>query len=177
MLWLVPTWLGAYFPGFYNNFDGYFRYSNERFLARDWRQLKAQGWQESRLNPEERSSAGAMGVMQFMPATWAMCGKALNIHASPYNAKASIICGGWYMSRLDRSWNRRGRPDSEVWLLSLASYNAGLGNILKAQGKCGNVVNWSDIWPCLYLVTGVDNSLETTRYVSIIPQIFYQMRN
>ena len=117
-----------------------------------------------------------MGVMQFMPATWAMCGKALNIQASPFNAKASIVCGGWYMARLDHNWNRRGRSDNEVWLLSLASYNAGLGNILAAQRKCNDGIYWREIWPCLYRVTGLNNSMETTRYVVLIPQFYYQMQ-
>jgi soluble lytic murein transglycosylase-like protein len=176
MLLLAPMSWAASFQGLSSEFDVYFKATSERFLKRDWRQLKAQGWQESRLRADAISHAGAMGVMQFMPGTWTMCGKALNISASPYNAKASIICGGWYMSRLDRNWNRRGRTPDEVWYLSLASYNAGIGNILKAQGKCDNSVYWEDIWPCLHLVTGIDNSLETTRYVIVIPQIYYRMK-
>jgi len=119
---------------------------------------------------------GAMGVMQFMPKTWQECQQALNINASPYNPKASIICGGWYMARMDRNWNRRGRTPEQVWHLSLASYNAGIGNILKAQRAADDVsLTWGQIQPYLYLVTGRQNSLETTRYVILIPQHFYRL--
>ena len=167
-----PLW-GRSFP---DSFDGYFRYSSERFLQRDWRQLKAQGWQESRLNPDARSHAGAMGVMQFMPRTWTECTLALGLNVSPYNPKASIICGGWYMQRMGRMWDRRGRTDDQVWHLALASYNAGPGSILKAQKRCYDVPMWPEISECLYLITGFDNSTETIRYVVLIPQIYYRMQ-
>ena len=162
---------------FSNEFDNSFRYSSERFLTRDWRQLKAQAIQESRLKPGAISPAGAMGILQVMPVSWAMCERAMNLNASPYSAKANIICGAWHMSRLDRNWNRRGRDSTEIWLLSLASYNAGIGNILKAQGKCDDAIYWRDIQPCIYMITGYENSYQTTRYVVLIPQTFYQMKN
>lgn len=163
---------------FSNEFDSSFRYSSGRFLARDWRQLKAQAIQESSLNPRAKSRAGAMGILQVMPVSWAMCERAMNLHASPYNAKANIICGAWHMARLDRNWDRRGRTDNEVWYLSLASYNAGIGRILQAQSTpgCENGLYWRDIQPCLYLVTGLNNSFETTQYVILIPRWYRQMR-
>ena len=177
MLLLPPKLWAASLPGLSDDYNVYFQWTSERFLKRDWRQLKAQGIQESRLDPHAKSPAGAMGIMQFMPRTWTECTLALGLNASPYNPQASIICGGWYMARMDRIWDRRGRTDNQVWQLALASYNAGPGSILKAQARCNDAPTWDEIYDCLYLITGLDNSMQTVRYVVLVPQRYYRMQN
>jgi len=173
MLLLPHSLLAGYFP---TEYDEYFKYSAERFTPRPWQALKAQGWQESRLNPDAVSPADARGIMQFTSRAWKECGKALGFDVSPHNPKASIICGGWYMNRMAHIWRGRGRTDAEIWPLALASYNAGPGSILKAQKRCYDVPLWHQMSECLYLITGFDNSTETIRYVALIPQIFYRMQ-
>jgi len=111
-----------------------------------------------------------------MPRTWEECEAALNQKASRFHPKASIMCGGWYMQRMGRIWNRRGRTDEQVWHLALASYNAGPGSILKAQARCNNVIEWEHMADCLHYITGYDNSIETIRYVVLVPQWYYRMQ-
>jgi len=163
----LPSLSLASFP---DEYDHWFQYSAERFTQRHWTALKAQGWQESRLKPHAVSPADARGVMQFTARAWGECQKALGFTASPHDPKFSIICGGWYMARMDRIWNRRGRTPEQVWPLALGSYNAGAGSLIKAQQKCDNALLWQDIAPCLHLVTGQKNSKETIQYVILIPR-------
>ncbi len=130
-----------------------------------WRLLKAQYWQESRLDPDVRSPAGAEGVAQFMPGTWADAVRALGWPdlLSRRDARHAIEGGAWYMRKLRGGWKNRRVMDSHD--LALGSYNAGMGNIIKAQAVCGGARLWAEIAPCLPQVTGPVHARETTDYV------------
>jgi soluble lytic murein transglycosylase-like protein len=131
----------------------------------DWLWVKAQGIQESRLDPQALSSVGAKGIMQVMPATWAEIQKAMGWRGiSPYSAPHSIFGGTWYQSRMARMWWRQ-RTVPEAYDLGLASYNAGAGTILKAQALCQGAHLWGAISPCLSQVSGAANARQTTDYV------------
>src|SRR5690606_20537269 len=55
-----------------NEYNELIRLAAQKYLpGYDWRLYKAQLWQESKLNPYATSPAGAKGIAQFMPATWA----------------------------------------------------------------------------------------------------------
>ena len=154
----------------------YFEQAGDRFLSyldRSPDRLRAQGIAESNLNNFAISPVGAVGVMQFMPRTWEACLAALDLSAyvSPFDPHASILCGAWYMDWQMKRWNARPRTPEQRWYLGLAGYNAGLGNILKAQKECGYPLEWEYIAPCLSLVTGPRNSAETTGYVIRISRI------
>jgi membrane-bound lytic murein transglycosylase F len=95
-----------------------------------------------------------------MPGTWSEVSQALNLNASPFNPKANALAASFYMGRLDSQWSSP-RPRLERLKLSQASYNAGLGNILKAQKKCGGPLLWVEIEPCLGFA-------ETRDYVILI---------
>ena len=134
-LWLAAS---LYPPSLAASYDEQFRYSHGRFLAwfdADWTWLRSQGIAESNLDPRATSSANARGIMQFLDGTWRDCQRALRINASPYNPRASIICGGWYMDRLLRTWHDPRRSHMDRWRWSWASYNWGLGNALRAQKR------------------------------------------
>jgi membrane-bound lytic murein transglycosylase MltF len=127
----------------------------------DWRIIKAQFWQESRFDPRATSPAGARGIAQIMPGTWDRFGK-----GDPYNAHSSITAGIDCMANLIGQWSRP-RPDIDRICLALASYNAGLGHILKAQKLSGDKPLYAEIIEYLPNVTG-DHSKETIDYVSKI---------
>ena len=153
---------------YYSSYDKYFEKYSSRYLAEyDWRWLKAQGIQESRLNPEAVSKAGAVGIMQIMPGTWADETERLGITASRTNPKASIIVGASYMKRMVRFW-KAPRTQMQRLELAQASYNAGAGNILAAQVLAGGAADWRTISKSLPDVTGDKNSTETIRYVLLI---------
>lgn len=84
--------------------------------------LKAIARQESNYNAKVISSAGAMGVMQLMPAT----AKGLGV-TDPFDPQQNIMGGSKYIRDLLI------RYDGNV-VLALAGYNAGPGNVNKYGG-------------------------------------------
>jgi membrane-bound lytic murein transglycosylase F len=136
-------------------------------VAADWRLWKAQLYQESLLNPDAVSPVGARGLAQFMPGTWAeTCERLGWENVSPHLARFAIEAGAYYMVRLRNSWSSP-RPEIDRWDLARASYNAGFGNLLKAQKIAGGAVLYADIIAALPEVTGY-HSRETITYVERI---------
>ena len=130
------------------------------------RLLKAQCYQESRLNPLAISPVGAQGLCQFMPNTWADMQRHHPELLNPYSPEQSILASALYMAKLNNGWWSE-RPAIDRWMLSLASYNAGAGNLHKAQKLCGNPNLYADIVQCLPKVTH-HHSRETIGYVKNI---------
>ena len=151
------------------NFDELISGQNVRF----W--LMSQIVQESRSNPQTKSPVGAIGLAQFMPTTAKEAGGELKElypqkfkdGFNPLNAEQSIYAQVWYMNKLFTNWHSKRTP-VDRFMLACASYNAGLGNILKAQRKMGGAINWMDIRRGLERVTGKQNSKETKNYVKRI---------
>ena len=134
----------------------------------DWRLFKAQLFQESSLNPLAVSPAGAVGIAQIMPATWAQWSvKAGHEGALPTDVTASIETGACYLGMLIQKWHWP-RPTIDRQCLALASYNAGFGNILKAQKIAGGVSGYKEIIGSLCGVTGPKSCYETTNYARSI---------
>lgn len=139
--------------------------------AVDWRLYKSQLYQESLLDPEAVSPVGAAGIAQFMPATWLEVSRALGFEGiSPKQAEPAIIAGAFYMSRMRQGWKAK-RPEKDRHSLAMASYNAGFGNLLKAQKLCGGANLYPQIIHCLPDVTG-HHSEETITYVKRIWNYF-----
>lgn len=133
----------------------------------DWLYWKAQLYQESRFDPGARSPVGAAGLAQFMPGTWADVSRELGWSGVSANqADLAIEAGAYYMRKLRRSW-KSPRPELERHLLGAASYNAGAGNVIRAQAACGGARDWAEISPCLRSVTG-NSAAETITYVDRI---------
>jgi hypothetical protein len=142
--------------------------------APDWRLLKAQYWQESRLDPLARSPAGAEGIAQFMPGTARDIFPLLGHQAIDRKvAEPSIDAGCYYMTRLRKAWSSP-RPDGDRHRLALASYNAGLGHILNSQKACGGPLLYDPIMACLPQITG-HHAKETLSYAPLIYRWFAQM--
>ena len=142
----------------------------------DWLFMAAQGYQESGLNHNKRSHAGAVGIMQVKPSTAASSPIYIsnvwdidnNIHAS---AKYMHYIRSHYLqdstiSPLDRQ------------LLALASYNAGPNRIrglrrrAEAQGLDPNV--WFDN---VEVMAAHSIGRETPTYVSNIYKYYASYRN
>jgi len=140
----------------------------------DWRWWKAQLYQESRMDPMAVSPVGARGLAQFMPGTWNDVCRQLGLTGvSPHDSEPAILAGAYYMSKLAAQWSSP-RPETDRWDLARASYNAGLGNILKAQKVAGGAVLYADIIAALPEVTG-ENSRETITYVERIHRWYKEM--
>lgn len=74
---------------------------------------------ESRGRPRAVSHAGAMGLMQIMPGTWAMLTERYGLGSDPFDTRANIHAGAAYLRMM---WDRYGDVS-----LMLAAYNAGPG--------------------------------------------------
>ena len=74
---------------------------------------------ESADNPHAISRAGAMGLMQLMPATWAALRARLELGNDPFDVHDNILAGAAYMRAMH---DRYGNPAA-----MLAAYNAGPG--------------------------------------------------
>ncbi len=81
--------------------------------------------QESAFEPAIKSSSGALGLMQLMPATAQDVARKLNLSDySLTNPSDNMRLGTWYLAHTHDRWQ-----DSS--LLAVASYNAGPGNVSK----------------------------------------------
>jgi membrane-bound lytic murein transglycosylase F len=137
----------------------------------DWRWFKAQALAESSLNPKAVSPAGARGLMQLMPATSAEIARQLNLPDQPFDPLLNIKFGVYYMLRMWRMWGEE--RDLERLRFALGSYNAGAGNILKAQHLANPPDQWWAIAKALPRVTGIGNARQTTTYVKRV-EAFYR---
>ena len=129
-----------------------------------WYWNKAQLIAESALQADAVSSAGAMGLGQFMPKTWEQMERELGFFGSPFDTGLNIQAHAYYMSKLIGQF-KKDRPYKDKYSLALAAYNAGLGNVLKAQAKAGGSILYAPMISHLHLVTGTKNTHETTTYV------------
>ena len=129
--------------------------------------------QESRWNSEAVSPVGARGVAQFMPDTAREMEAELRVNKLIHgrfditNVVHSIYAQVLYINGLFNLWKSK-RSDTSRMLLALASYNAGAGNILKAQKLANGAKHWVEIREKLRSVTGGKHSQETLGYVDNI---------
>jgi membrane-bound lytic murein transglycosylase D len=94
---------------------------------------------ESALNPEAKSWCGAYGLWQFMPATARMYKLKVNDETDDrIDTHLSTDAALNYLKDLNRSY--------KDWLLSIAAYNCGPGNVNKAIKKAAANGKGRDFW-------------------------------
>ena len=111
-----------------DRYDSLFKHYAEKHKIADWRLLKAQAIAESNLDPRAVSPVGAVGLTQFMPATWnEWWDNIYGVRGLPRgdrtNPEAAIELQAAYMRRLLRAFKTEER--------ALAAYNWGWGRVRK----------------------------------------------
>lgn len=159
-----------------NKYDLLIKESAETYLDVHWHYLKAQlaaesGFCEDVITGKRVSSVGAIGIGQFMPATWKDVARQMSFDkgVSPKIANYAIKAAGFYMRQLKNAWglcfkNLGCRTLEERHLFAVAGYNAGNGNIQKANKLAKGSIRLTDTLANLYKVTGIHHK-ETLSYV------------
>lgn len=101
---------------------------NAAAIGWDWRLIASITYQESGFNPRVESWAGAMGLMQLMPATVAQF-KVANVMDPGQNIQAGVKV----LNHLDGIWSRTVKDPGERIKFVLASYNAGISHVADAR--------------------------------------------
>ena len=168
-------------PGVATEFDRLFQGATRRHLEPgfDWCWLKAWAMAESNLDPQAISPAGAVGILQVMPKTGAWISKRyggkLRRASELKNARTNIRIAALYIAHLGRFWSYP-RPDYCRLQLRQASFNAGEGNVVKAQELSGGRLCWSHIAAFMHRVTGQKHSEETISYVQRITENYLRLK-
>ena len=141
----------------------------------DWLLLAAQAFQESRLDPDCRSSAGAVGLMQVMPPPGGDREAEIKRLLDPdYNVRTGVS----YLAHIrDHYFDDPGLSPSVQAHFALAAYNAGptaLGRVRKVSRKMGYN---PDLWffNCEYGALRLVGS-EPVRYVRNILKYYVSYR-
>lgn len=108
--------------------------------------------QESQLNRYAKSSAGAAGMMQLMPSTAENVAKMVGVDYSYerlFEKDYNMTLGSYYLGK-------RVKDFDGSYILAIASYNAGIGNVKQWVGRFGDpremrsleqVVDWIESIP------------------------------
>jgi membrane-bound lytic murein transglycosylase MltF len=133
----------------------------------DWLMLIAQAYQESRLDQDTRSSAGAVGVMQLLPSTAA--DKSVSIEDIT-GLENNIHAGAKYMRWLrDHYFNDPDMSREEQTLFTFAAYNAGPGKVIRLRKEATEMGLDPNIWfDNVEVVAAKRIGRETVQYVSNI---------
>lgn len=107
----------------------------------DWRLLAALIYQESQFDPNARSWAGALGLMQLMPETAERVGV-----DNPFDPESNIAGGTGYLKWLHDYWEEYIQDASERLKFVIASYNAGHGHVQDARRLAKAHDADPDIW-------------------------------
>ncbi len=139
----------------------------------DFLLMAAQGYQESQLNQSAKSSVGAIGVMQVMPAT----GKDLavgDINQVEPNIHAGVK---YFRFMMDEFYKDEPMDQINKGLMTLASYNAGPGRIRQLRRETEKRGLNPNIWfGNVERVVSERVGRETVTYVSNIYKYYIAYR-
>lgn len=168
-------------------YDNIFR----KYAARigwDWRLLAAVSFKESRFSVWEKSSFGAVGLMQIKPNTAAHYGVA-NVYDPDQNVQAAAA----HLDYLQRIYRRAGIDSANVLRFTLAAYNAGEGRIEDCmqftRSMGGDPAQWEEVAARIPLMSrpeyynnpelirlGKFNGIQTLQYIGDVLEIYADYR-
>jgi len=137
--------------------------------------LAAQAYQESELDHDRESSAGAVGIMQIKPSTAADRNVGIQDISKPSD---NIEAGARYMRFLmDRYFADPEMAESQRWLFALAAYNAGPARIQRLRRQAAVEGYDPNLWlDNVELIAARKIGRETVRYVRNIFKYYVAYR-
>jgi membrane-bound lytic murein transglycosylase MltF len=140
----------------------------------DYLLMLAQGYQESRLDHNAKSKAGAIGIMQVMPAT----GKEMKV-GNIQNLEPNIHAGVKYIRFMEEQYYKNEPMDKlNKGLFSFAAYNAGPNRIEQFRKLAAKRQLNPNVWfNNVELIAAEKIGRETVTYVSNIYKYYlaYQL--
>ncbi len=141
----------------------------------DWRLLAAQALQESGLDPSRRSSHGAVGLMQIMPATARQMGYAGDLT----DPAGNVDTAARYMEHILAEYfpGLRQRDSAQAHLMALAAYNSGPTRLARLRATAESRGFDPDRWfDNVELIVAREVGLEPVTYVANIVRSFVAFR-
>ena len=138
-------------------FDETIRKESEA-LGWDWRLVASIVYQESGFNPNVRSWAGAVGLMQLMPAA----SKQFKV-SNAYDPIQNIQAGIRVLQYLDGLWAKTVSDRDERLKFVLASYNVGVSHVIDARNLAAKYGKDPTKW---------DGNVETYLLLKTKPQYY-----
>ena len=141
----------------------------------DYLMVAAQGYQESGLDQNAISGAGALGIMQLLPTTAA--DKNVGI-PDISDAESNIHAGVKYLDFIrKRYFNDPGIDRFNQTLFAFAAYNAGPARVAKMRGKAEQQGYDPDIWfDNVEIIAAKEIGRETVQYVANILKYYVGYR-
>lgn len=173
-----PSWVRSarayYDRGTLTGLEGAFRQAEERH-GFDWRLLAAQAIQESGLDPKRRSPAGAVGLMQLMPATARQMGYTGDLT----DPAGNVDTAARYMEHILAEYfpGLRERDSTQAHLMALAAYNAGPTRLARLRATAESRGYDPDRWfGNVELIVAREVGTEPVSYVANIVKTFVAFR-
>jgi membrane-bound lytic murein transglycosylase MltF len=139
------------------------KYSSEYKV--DYLLMMAQGFQESTLNQQAKSSVGAIGIMQLMPTTGEQM-KVGDIHQEEANIHAGVK---YIRFMVDKYFASQPMDDTNKLLFAFAAYNAGPGRIHSLREEAPKKGLDPNVWVNnVEMIAAEKIGMETVTYVSNI---------
>jgi len=165
-----PSWVRSartyYGRESFTALESIFRQAEERH-GFDWRLLAAQALQESGLDPNRRSAAGAVGLMQLMPATARQMGYTGDLT----DPAGNVDTAARYMEHVLAEYfpGLRERDSTQAHLMALAAYNAGPTRLARLRATAESRGYDPDRWfDNVELIVAREVGLEPVSYVANI---------
>jgi membrane-bound lytic murein transglycosylase MltF len=131
----------------------------------DYLLMMAEGYQESSLNQQAKSSVGAVGIMQFMPQTGAEM-KVGDIHQIDPNVHAGVK---YFHKMVETLYGNEPMDDLNKVLFTFAAYNCGPGRVKQLRTEAAQKGLNPNVWIDNVEVIAANRvGAETVNYVSNI---------
>lgn len=173
MKWVENALLENEFEKFNDAVEFFKKYSDEYDF--DWLMVAALAYQESRIDQNMRSPAGAVGVMQVLPTT----ANDPNVDIPKIeDLENNIHAGVKYLRFLrDRYFENEPMDEANKTLFTFASYNAGPAKVAKLRREAEKTGLDSNVWfRNVEIVAAKRIGHETVQYVSNIYKYYTAYR-